>query len=519
MSVDLEEPTILSAAGIGLLHNDTLHASQKQPDDRPNATNNANDTAASTADTSKNDQFRPKLYKFYVSRFVDIVRIRFAITSACNQCAPITIGVQANAIPTASDFVHSMTVVTNRTSDTVANFYPQQNAWHYMEIGFPADDALPSASAKPTASDAAANQPQIIDEHVDFGVGLEFVNETVVDAAKSSPNKSDGVERPKKADGSSADSKTAKVPGVAQAKTTPTAPTTSATTTGTSQTDAPAPAKGSNDPASAAAAAAAAVGKQKRAAKTRNINYYSLSRQTYREFFMFDYDLLPDDSGIIPTFINLTAGTTTGFRFNIGNVYDIGGTMSFALAMKDNLQDAALDALESAAMRSKANRISSDMAVAEKLVQSNSDEELAPQNSKMESLSFGMNRINGNIDDIDNNTSRSNQTIIVCMRLGQPGRHNLYFPGGRSARTARRVVSSRKLWTFFVLFTELGIIFYCMVSAIGIPTWPDKCVYGNNVFPAASIVNNTNNVTSTGVIHVPFPEPGNWYVTLGTYGI
>lgn len=446
MSVDLEEPTILSAAGIGLLHNDTLHASQKQPDDRPNATNNTNDTAASTADTAKNDQLRPKLYKFYVSRFVDIVRIRFAITSACNQCAPITIGVQANAIPTASDFVHSMTVVANRTSDTVANFYPQQNAWHYMEIGFPADDAVPSTSAKPTPSDAAANRPQIIDEHVDFGVGLEFVNETVVDTAKSGPNKSDNGERPKKADGSSADNKTTKVSSVAQAKATPTAPTTSATTTETtaghsssttSQTEAPAPGKGSTDPA-------AAVGNQKKAGKSRNINYYSLARQTYREFFMFDYDLLPDDNGSIPTFINLTAGTTTGFRFNIGNVYDIGGTMSFAIAMKDNLQDAALAALESAAMRAKANRISSDMAVAEKLVQSNSDEEMAPQNSKMESLSFGMNRINGNIDDIDNNTSRSNQTIIVCMRLGQPGRHNLCSSQGWPV-CAPGSVSSRKL--------------------------------------------------------------------------
>lgn len=194
----------------------------------------------------------------------------------------------------------------------------------------------------------------------------------------------------------------------------------------TKQADAPTLNKVTTGTASLVAAAV----NRKPAGKSRNINYYSLARQTYREFFMFDYDLLPDDNGSIPTFINLTAGTTTGFRFSIGNVYDIGGTMSFAIAMKDNLQDAALAALESSTMRAKVSRISSDMAVAEKLVQANTAEEVAPQNSKMESLSFGMNRMNGNIDDIDNNTSRSNQTIIVCMRLGEPGIYNLFVPGG-----------------------------------------------------------------------------------------
>lgn len=51
----------------------------------------------------------------------------------------------------------------------------------------------------------------------------------------------------------------------------------------------------------------------------------------------------------------------------------------------------------------------------------------------------------------------------------------------------------------------------------GIPTWPDKCIYGRHAFPASSIINNTNEDTSTGLIHVPFPESGKWYVTLGLF--
>lgn len=30
-------------------------------------------------------------------------------------------------------------------------------------------------------------------------------------------------------------------------------------------------------------------------------------------------------------------------------------------------------------------------------------------------------------------------------------------------------------------------------------------------------MNNTNDETSTGLIHIPFPEPGNWYVSLGLF--
>lgn len=445
MSVDLEEPIILSA-GKGLVHNDTLHANQNQPNNRQNDTHNANDTLPSTTSTPKTDQQRPKLYKFYVSRFVDIVRLRFAVLNACNQCQAITISVQANAIPTANDFVHSMTVVANQTNDIEANFYPKQNAWHYIEIGFPLDEAITSttkSSVAVNATDATANQLNGIDNrniYVNFSIGFEFVNETIVDTNKSIANKSaDSVNGTQQTampiDNKMTPNNTSDGKGFAaldQQNATQTLPTTATTTTtdeppNTSQTAhtiKPNELDELNDELEFASLFA-----PKPAGKSRNIMYHSLARQTYREFFMFDYDLLPDDNGSIPTFINLTAGTTTGFRFNIGNVFDIGGTMSFAVVMKDNLQDAALAALESTTMRAKVNRISSDMAVAEKLVQANTADEPIPQNNKVQSLSFGMNRMNENIDDIDNNTSRSNQTIIVCMRLGEPGK-NLFLPVG-----------------------------------------------------------------------------------------
>lgn len=166
----------------------------------------------------------------------------------------------------------------------------------------------------------------------------------------------------------------------------------------------------------------------KLSAKPRNINYYSLLRQTYREFFMFDYDLLPDENGTIPTFINLTAGIPTGFRFDIGNIFDIGGTLSFAIVMKDNLHEAKLAATASAANTHKSrNRISSDVAVAEKLVHINDELSDAPghefaesktSNGKdMDSMTLDLNQLK------DNDDSVANQTIVICIHLGGPGKH------------------------------------------------------------------------------------------------
>lgn len=51
----------------------------------------------------------------------------------------------------------------------------------------------------------------------------------------------------------------------------------------------------------------------------------------------------------------------------------------------------------------------------------------------------------------------------------------------------------------------------------GIPQWPDRCLYGRRLLPAASVINNTNDDTSTGLVHVPFPESGEWFVTMALF--
>lgn len=178
----------------------------------------------------------------------------------------------------------------------------------------------------------------------------------------------------------------------------------------------------------------------------RNFEYYTLLRQTYREFFMFDYDLLPDVNNTVPAYLNLSGGTPAGFRFEVGDVYDIGGTLSFAVAMRDTIK-------ENGGLV-KATVSTNNGAVAEKLVDSLSKADES-----------GAENVDGSL------AGRSNQTIIVCMHLEEPG----------------------------------------------IPTWPDQCLYGRNMIPAASIINNTNEDTSTGLIHVPFPESGKWFVTMGLF--
>ncbi|GAB0087524.1 uncharacterized protein DMENIID0001_018410 [Sergentomyia squamirostris] len=176
--------------------------------------------------------------------------------------------------------------------------------------------------------------------------------------------------------------------------------------------------------------------------KALSFDSYPLLRQTYREFFMFDYDLLPDINGTVPASLNLTAGTAALFKFDVGDVYDIGGTLSFAISMKQDIRGNTVDQSASLSVTESAPLF------AQKLVDT-SAEDAAKQI----------------------NTVRSNQTIIVCMHLGIPG----------------------------------------------VPTWPDRCVYGRHVFPAAITVNNTDPDTSTGLVHVPFPESGNWFVTLGLF--
>ncbi|XP_065721447.2 uncharacterized protein [Drosophila suzukii] len=173
--------------------------------------------------------------------------------------------------------------------------------------------------------------------------------------------------------------------------------------------------------------------------KFRQMNFYSLLRQTYREFFMFDYDLRPDVNGTVPETLNLTAQTHSGFSFDLGEVSDIGGTLTFALSMKE---------AHRASLRMSLPTQSPDLGgiLAERLI-GDPKEEVVPAV-----------------------TTSSNQSmqIVVCMQLGEPGK----------------------------------------------PEYPDKCRYGQRLKQASIVVNHTE---SMGLVHVPFPESGRWYVTMGLF--
>ncbi|XP_044251401.1 uncharacterized protein [Drosophila takahashii] len=173
--------------------------------------------------------------------------------------------------------------------------------------------------------------------------------------------------------------------------------------------------------------------------KFRQMNFYSLLRQTYREFFMFDYDLRPDVNGTVPETLNLTAKTHSGFSFDLGEVSDIGGTLTFAISMKESHR---------ASLRLSPPTQSPDLGgiLAERLI-GDPKEEVVPA--------------------IKTSSNQSMQ-IVVCMQLGEPGE----------------------------------------------PEYPDKCRYGQRLKQASIIVNHTENM---GLVHVPFPESGRWYVTMGLF--
>lgn len=287
----------------------------------------------------------PISYKFFVPRHVDRISWKVTVLNACPDCLNVSVFVQANSLPTATDYLQSAVIYPNQSGDVTVEFYPQTGQWHYVEFEFIDTEAEKNATVDNTTT-----------FQFDFRVELIFHEDDSVDTER--------LDR-------------------------------------------------------------------------RQFEEYPLLRQTYREFFMFDYDLLPDTNGTVPTSVNLTSGFPSLFKFGVGDVYDIGGTLSFAVAMKNVLKSGIPDDAMTTGM---------GMAVAEKLVDKLDEE---PKQGP----------------------AKQNQTVIICMRLGEPG----------------------------------------------IPTWPDKCVYGRHEHEAASVINNTDTDTSTGLVHVPFPESGSWYVTMGLF--
>ncbi|XP_001657992.2 uncharacterized protein LOC5568338 [Aedes aegypti] len=333
-------------------------------------------------DTLSVNQTEPKSYKFFVPSDISMVTWRLQIKRPCNDCSDVSFAVQAHALPTHKDYLQNAIICPNQTGDISIDFYPQESAWHYVDVDF-LNESDGGHSNRSTA--------ETKDLELEYVIEMEFES-SIVESSEEEHKES------------------AEESGQQTAE---------------------------------------------KVLQRRGFEHYALLRQTYREFFMFDYDLLPDINGTVPLTLNLSAGTPALMKFDVNDVYDIGGTLSFAVAMRQDMKSILIDAHQ-------ANSNDHVGVVAEKLIdiQENFVEETttttsttaAPTNAAQE-------------------TNRSNQTVIVCMRIGEPG----------------------------------------------IPTWPDKCIYGRHIFPAAITINNTDSDTSTGLVHIPFPEPGKWYVTLGIF--
>ena len=67
------------------------------------------------------------------------------------------------------------------------------------------------------------------------------------------------------------------------------------------------------------------------------LNKVDLVRRSFTDFFLFDYDhIVGNDTK--PSSLNLTADTLSVLKFEIGSVYDVGGTVSVGLKfVKDEL--------------------------------------------------------------------------------------------------------------------------------------------------------------------------------------
>uniref|UniRef100_A0A1I8PVV4 EGF-like domain-containing protein n=1 Tax=Stomoxys calcitrans TaxID=35570 RepID=A0A1I8PVV4_STOCA len=168
----------------------------------------------------------------------------------------------------------------------------------------------------------------------------------------------------------------------------------------------------------------------------RNITFYPLHRQSHREFFTFNYSLVTNENYTMPSTLNVTAGAPVGLEFYIGDVYDIGGTLTFSAFMENDNKE--------------------------------SEKDISPSSSN----SFENPGTGDHVSDDDefrpNSEARKHKIIIVCMHHGQPSE----------------------------------------------PLWPDKCRHGHRQWAATSIINSKNVSENSALLHVPYPESGNWFVTM-----
>lgn len=394
------------------------------------------------------------IYKFYVPQNIGVATARITIAQVCLQCPDVGFYIQANALPrtaaTGTDecnYIHSTIIKPNQTGEISIEFYVQPNTWHYAQLKFVNANANANGLGEPSVSSSSSqslslssslkstevrhrnrrnNHENSLDTNVMVWYNLEYSIE--IDFHQPYDEEDNNED-----DNSNEESTLHMTPTTATVLGNVTAAETNNT---------------NDDPNNSTKSKSNAW----RPTRFRDMEFYPLLRQTYREFFMFDYDLIPDANGTVPLVLNLTAGTPAGFAFEVGDVYDIGGTLSFAVSMKHGLKGTnELKSMPAVASATERSGILAEKLIGRPLGKIDED--------------------NDDNDDEEKALPRSNQTIIVCMHLGEPGS----------------------------------------------PTWPDKCRYGRKILPASSIVNNTDSNTSTGLIHVPFPESGQWYVTMGLY--
>lgn len=329
MSVVSVKPIILNADN-GLMYNNTLYAIANDRNANNNKSNHRSNSSATgtglggnttatapTTDKSKTSNRQPSIiYKFFVPRMVDVVGLHFNIVRACNQCQAIVIHVQANALPTPKNSVHNAIIYANKTSENIVDFYPQQNVWHYIEISFEngQNDSVANATASATVAKSLKSKARLDKKlqfmenniFVNFSIGLHFIYE--MPDVESSENKSTAnVNSNKGESGNSTNSSASNVntggntgsQNINRTDNTSNSNSSSLpyqspkhSTATQSILDSDADEYDESD-----ADENGINSKLKLSAKPRNINYYSLLRQTYREFFMFDYDLLPNDNG------------------------------------------------------------------------------------------------------------------------------------------------------------------------------------------------------------------------------
>ncbi|XP_046866091.1 uncharacterized protein LOC26529325 [Drosophila willistoni] len=385
-------------------------------EDGGNTNNNSkSNNSNSNTECSENNEI---IYKFYVPDDIGVATVRISFAQVCVNCADVGFHVQANAYPWSgcgsgdscreSNHIHSTVIRPNQTEEISIEFYVQPSTWHYATLKFVSETDeiwLCAAGAdKPTESSVlTASMKELLGARLNQRTKSQYrlrrQNTNSINT-ESSPNVL-GYEIRIDFD-------------------LPKSINTSLEARNESNT------VNSWQPN-----------------RFRNMDFYPLLRQTYREFFMFDYDLQPDTNGTVPVVLNLTAQSAAGFAFDVGEVYDIGGTLTYAVSMKHG------------------SRSSSDI--------KSPPPTLSPSSERGGILA---ERLIGDPNSVvePGQSSRTNQSmqIIVCMQLGEPG----------------------------------------------VPTWPDKCRYGQRLRQASIIVNNTE---SMGLVHVPFPESGRWYVTMGLY--